>query len=433
MIPDYVSRLIAAFVDKELDADERQQVIRLARRSKRVRTLLLQLHNDARAVRSLPRMALGQDLSERVLREIANRKVRVARQAALKVRDPMPAWLGMATAAAVLLALGAGLYLYVISIRADRPSAEQKKLNSQLARSDTSERDPVAEKSPAPEAPRKDADQASTPSTKQIEPKHAASPPPAAVASHQNAQPKDGTGDVAPLVKGPMSPVTPVRVDGINPPLIIPLRELERRRGQLRDELSKGDGCQIELACQETAAGIARLRQEFEAQGFSFLVDQDAIARIKIPFPNTSYAVYLESVTPKEILLVLERAALEADSMPKSRGRHPAEFEKVVVKTLTADNRARFTKLLGLDPSTLEHRPFDEVVGNLAGEGGARSEVRPVKTKYQGRMAVVLAAHESGLRPPSVPPLSLEIRQFFETRRERPTGSIRTLIYVKGR
>src|SRR6516165_3597251 len=145
MIPDDVSRLIAAFVDKELDADERQKVIRLARRSRRVRKLLLQLHNDARALRSLPRAALGQDFSETVLRQIASQKVRVARQAALKVRDPMPAWLGMATAAAILLALGAGLYLYVIGVQSDRSSTEQKKLNEQLAR--------IPESAPAVEQP----------------------------------------------------------------------------------------------------------------------------------------------------------------------------------------------------------------------------------------------------------------------------------------
>jgi hypothetical protein len=253
------------------------------------------------------------------------------------------------------------------------------------------------------------------------------------VANNRRPEPKSPTVPDHPLVSGFKPTPSPVSVI-VNSPLTVPLRELnqEKWRSQLLAELTKGDGCRMELACQETAAGIARLQEEFEARGFSFLVDRDAIARIKIPFPNTSYAVYLESVTPNEILVVLERAGLESDSMPKNRSRHPADFDKVAVRTLTAEDRGRFTKLLGMGPSTLEHQPLDEVIGNLAGQRGARSEPGPVKIKSEARRAIVVADHESGSRPPSVPPLSLEIRQFFETRRERQSGSVRTLIYVKG-
>jgi hypothetical protein len=434
MIPDDVSRLIAAFVDKELDADERQKVIRLARRSRRVRKLLLQLHNDARALRSLPRAALGQDLSETVLRQIASQKVRVARQTALKVRDPMPAWVGMATAAAVLLALGAGLYFYVLGVQADRTSAQRKQLPDQLVLSRTPESSPRAEDRPTIDPPRKETASAPAPSVKTIEPKHDVLPGSNNVANSRQPDPKSLTAPEPPLVSGikPMPP--PVRAD-VSSPLIVPLRDLNQQkwRSQLLAELAKGDGCRIELACQETAAGVARLQEEFEAQGFSFLLDKDAKGRIAVPFPNTSYALYLESVTPNQILVVLERAGMEWDASPKNRGRHAADFEKVSVRTLTAKDRVGFTKLLGLAPSILEPQVVDEVVRKFGGQGGARAEMGHAKNKFQGRKAVVVAAHEYDSRPATLPPLSQEIRQFFEARRERQSGSIRTLIYVNGR
>src|SRR5205085_10422170 len=112
MIPDRVSRLLTAFIDKELDAGQRQAVISLARRSKRVRALLLQMHLDSRALRSLAYERAGQDFSESVLRQIANEKVRVDRRPAQSLRGRVSSWPSLAAAAAILVALGAGTYWY---------------------------------------------------------------------------------------------------------------------------------------------------------------------------------------------------------------------------------------------------------------------------------------------------------------------------------
>src|SRR5262249_26014663 len=64
----------------------------------------------------------------------AIQRVRVARQSAVRVRVPMPAWLGLATAAAVLLALSAGVYLYVLAAQADKALTSRPEIPEQHAK-----------------------------------------------------------------------------------------------------------------------------------------------------------------------------------------------------------------------------------------------------------------------------------------------------------
>src|SRR5438105_12059838 len=112
MVPERVSRLLTAYVDGELDRRQRKLLVRLLRRSAEARELLRTLQQDAERLHSLPCPNLGPEFSEQIVHTIARRKTVSPRRLVLSMRSPMPAWLGLATAAAVLLVVGLGSYVY---------------------------------------------------------------------------------------------------------------------------------------------------------------------------------------------------------------------------------------------------------------------------------------------------------------------------------
>src|SRR5437762_1113153 len=104
MIPDRISRLLSAYVDGELKPRQCRAVERLLRRSPEARELLRSLQEGATRLASLPRPTLSPEFAEQILHTIASRKLWPARRSALTAQYHVPpAWLGLATAAAVLL------------------------------------------------------------------------------------------------------------------------------------------------------------------------------------------------------------------------------------------------------------------------------------------------------------------------------------------
>src|SRR5262249_2661449 len=136
--------------------------------------------------------------------------------------------------------------------------------------------------------------------------------------------------------------------------------------------------------------------------------------------------LYVQNVAAKELLAVLQEISGEQDPKVKSKGRRAA-FENVSVGTMLPSDRDQFAKLLGLDASTLELRPVDELNRPFKGQGGARSEAGPPKRTIEERAGVVVADYQSA----SARHLSPEVRQFFESRRDRHAGSLYTVIYVR--
>src|SRR5262249_50434326 len=76
------------------------------------RELLRGLEKDAARLRSLPPQSLGQDFSQQVLQIIADRKADSTRRSARMVVSSIAPWLGLASAAAVLLVLSFGSSIY---------------------------------------------------------------------------------------------------------------------------------------------------------------------------------------------------------------------------------------------------------------------------------------------------------------------------------
>src|SRR6266540_1688814 len=112
MLADRDSQLLTAYLDGELGTRQRKAVTRLLHRSADARKLFEQLQQDANALRDLPPHKLPANFPLRVLRTIAERGVRPGGSPPVPRPAAIPAWVGLGLAAAVLLAVTAGSFLY---------------------------------------------------------------------------------------------------------------------------------------------------------------------------------------------------------------------------------------------------------------------------------------------------------------------------------
>jgi hypothetical protein len=112
MLSDRERELLTAFLDGQLGARQHKAARRLLHRSSEARELLRQLQEDAHALRGLPRHALPADFAAQVMRVAAERGLRPRGPRPAPRPQGIPTWAGLAAAAAVLLAVTAGSYLY---------------------------------------------------------------------------------------------------------------------------------------------------------------------------------------------------------------------------------------------------------------------------------------------------------------------------------
>src|SRR5437660_6571839 len=143
MLSDRDSELLTAYLDGELSARQQKAVLRLLRRSPEARRLLQQLQRDATAVRRLPARKLAADFPLKVLRAIAAQGLEPAGARAPARPRGIPAWVGAAAAAAILLAVTAGTF---VAVRSELGSSEGVRV--QLDRS--AFKLPEAERGPTP-------------------------------------------------------------------------------------------------------------------------------------------------------------------------------------------------------------------------------------------------------------------------------------------
>src|SRR5262245_8607567 len=117
MLPERYRQLLTAFVDGELNPRQRRALNKLLRRSAEARALLEKLQADSQELRALAPAPLPQDLSDSVLTLIAQRRIpppkpRVALPPALPPHPPAGALWPYFAAAALLLAVGGGAYVF---------------------------------------------------------------------------------------------------------------------------------------------------------------------------------------------------------------------------------------------------------------------------------------------------------------------------------
>src|SRR6267378_2744652 len=114
MLSDRQCELITAFLDGALSRKERRLALRLLRQSSEARAFLQQLQEDAHALQLLPQRTLPAEFPQRVLNTIRERGLRPPRPTTLSFRpkSTIPAWLGAAIAASILVLVGTGSFLF---------------------------------------------------------------------------------------------------------------------------------------------------------------------------------------------------------------------------------------------------------------------------------------------------------------------------------
>jgi hypothetical protein len=396
------------------------------------------LQTDAERLRNLPRPTLGPDFAEQVLQAIAGQNAESARHSALALPSHLPVWLGLATAAAVLLAIGLGSYYYFaaggqpeqapIVLAANQ---EQTSPPTESIPSSTQIAPPAAKPSP-PELLHAPALQSQV---------TASAPPsvPNTPDEKSQAEPKQPTFG-SPLREGALAPLKDP-----NPRLsrVFNLREFDsEKQKQLQEELQKSPAHWVDLRCTETVAGMERLRTAFEAQGVQFVLNQDAEAVLKLRMGmNPAFAIYLDDVTAGEMITILQQFSSEDRKREPGR-RHTVRFESLVVNTMGREEQQNLSRLLGIDPRQLDApvrkaqpgvniaKPIaklteEQVLAFLKGQGTPRSESAKPAGKALDRSALVVMYAPDRFRTTSA-----EGKRFLENRKERRPDAVQILLVL---
>jgi hypothetical protein len=444
MLPDRLCRLLTAYVDNELSPSERKAVLRLLRRSSEARTLLRQIQQDAESVRRLPRQVLVLDFSQQVLQRIASLEMKPYRVATRTGSPRIPAWSVAAAAAAVLLALGLNLGLYLSAQKplprplilaenqTDSPPEVRKEFTSEdvaIARQDTPATSVTAGPSKIEKAPAS----------------------PSAVVKNEKPEPTLPPTRPTPdnIAAAPVPRPDPLVEIDVSVALHLKFPELqqEKFRKQLQDELRKRNTHRVDLECLETPVTISRFEVALKTRGIRLGIDQDAQSNLALHLSkDKTYALYVENVTPEEVVAILQQLGHE-DRTPEAKRRGPPQFYTLVINALSEKDQKDLSKLLGTDlssPALPKHKTplgvdvrqplsagtADQVVETLK-QGTARPEPGETALTAPERSALILLYNTNRPRRSSQP-VSPQVRTFLDHRKEARPGTIQMLLVLNG-
>lgn len=424
MLPERLSQLLTAYIDGELGARQRKAVQRLLRRSEEARVLLQKLRDDACLLRDLPRQHLEEDLSPRVLRSINERRLQVARRAALAEHVAFPNWAGALAAASVLIAAFWGSYLYFY--------AHQQRHGSGLAQKDPEKGgSPNLVLEPGPQHANnvidepKPVDAPSIPETVVVKTPEKPSLPkldvPRMRADIPPAENPEGSVEARPSRKFE----TLEEIYQLPISLSVTLRDLEHKKAkeQLRVELQKEEAYRLELFTLGNSIAFERVKSAFEAHGIGMLIDQLAQFRLKNPGFKTDYVFYVEGITKEELAAILEK--LGADD-------HKAE---AILLSLTESDHKELSRLMGVDPTKLDpprkhaidiRKPITQLTAEQLRQAPPRPEPGKAVKPFL-RQGLVLSYNP--VRPK--PSMSKEIKSFLDHRTERKQGTLQLLLVLR--
>jgi hypothetical protein len=443
MLPDRYCQLLTAYVDGELSGRQRRHVQRLLHRSREARSFLRKLERDSKALRALPKPGIPEDLAPPVLHTIATRRLKPSRRQSATSPPVFPAWVGLAAAAAVLMVVGFGSYLY-FSSSLHQPTGASVARNGH----------------PSPAIVGEQKDKEGPALTREIqgpprptpEERIAQQSPPDAP-SHQVAQ----NPPVKPVEGMPVPNPTredPILTSGdkemfkleevkISLPVTFKLRDFDQQvlHNQLMGELQKDKSFRMELPCRDGARALERLQSALKLHHVGLIIDQVAQRRLVNPQWKTNYVLFFENITPEELASLLEQIGVD-DKKGLARRPPDVRFDGHLVLTrMTPTDHKELSTLLGVDPTVIPPRaagplgvdprkPLSELTASqvtqaLEGQGG---NPRPGASsqKPSDQMALVLAYNP--VRPNSG---SAQVKQFLDTRKPARPGTIQVLLVLR--
>jgi len=420
MLPEHLRERLTAAIDGELTAAERSTLKRLLRDSAEARELFARLKQDAKRLRGLKPVRPPSDIASNVIEAIADRGLRPTplpphrHPRWLRWANPA-AWATVSAAAAILLSLGVGTYLYFVSIKHQRPGS-----GNELARQH------APEQADTRVLPRDSAEVV-------VEPEQGPTPRDQAIDVARNDQPE--------LLPNPR--IAPVEAPLTNPasiedhhilqvipgrmPLILPLHDLDQAypKRRLREELGKDEIIRLDLFCKDATRGAELLQAVLKAKGQHIIVDAQAADRLKKK-QRGEYLFYTETMTSQEVTALLEQLASD-DKKVEQKKSGDGQFDNFVLAPFQAADLEKLARLLGVPSSQLKPAPRKEASvdvrrpiseGTGAALADALSKNNPA-AKNGGKLTLVLPFSPAA----GDPHRSSQIKQFLEKRGERKAGT----------
>jgi hypothetical protein len=412
MLPDRDRQLLTAFVDGELTGRQQRHVLRLLRRSAEARTLLEQMKQDSSILRSLRKPRLQRDLTESVMQAIQERTLGPVHHPPVALAPALPTWVGLALAAAVLLAIGLGSYVYFaaslgrLSENHNRlarhpqvaPARTPGERDKTRAAPSSSEHGPeILTQRPKPEGPAQPSNQVVA------QPKD---PPKGNDNPSSSPKPKE-----EPVVTAPAMEMFELKTVDVTAPLVLKIKELDQEavRKKLLGELGKDCAFRLELPCRDGTKALERLQGLLKANKTHLLVDHAAQERLKKPAWKTNYVLLMENLTPDELARLLQSVGAE-DKKAEAKKPNESQLDRLVITRMTKRDQKELADLLGIDP----------------GQVPARPEATKLSAKPGEVTALVLPFNPVRPRPGSP-----EIKKFLESRKSARLGTLQVLLVLR--
>jgi hypothetical protein len=455
MLSTQIQELLTAYVDGELSARQRRAVQRLLHRSAEARALYHQLKGDSTLLRSLPRARLPQDLSQTVLDAITLHNLKLPRCVPVRPAATAPlsrfaVYAGMAAAAAVLLAVGTGSYLFFTS----GPGSDSGPAVVRNQRAPAPSPVQVAKERTDPVAPQERPESAEPQPAGW--PERPEMPPPIRLVTHPLPTFVAG-GNLNPGGPTPPErPIDPLAIPHELPDpqvtslfdvpkprlLLLHLRQLDQPKPlkDLQAELQRDNAFRLELFSANPARALERLQAAFRTQGIVLRIDSEVPPRLKLR-PNL--ALFAENLTREELVQILQKLGADDRAAVAGNARDGLFGEASVLKPQARSDRDELANLLGVDwlklvpPRTLGklgvnlHQPLsegtaDQVALALSGQTPRPAAATPDAGKATERSAL-LFLHRNDVRPP----VSRDVKQFMDSRKEARAGTVQLFLVLR--
>jgi hypothetical protein len=412
MLTDADLLLLAAAADGDLSPDQAAAARRLLAEHPAAAGVLDRLKADAARLKALPRRPAPPALAAAVLARVSARPVSPDRRSSRRT-----AWAPYAVAAAVLLAVGVGSFLFFRTPDDGLERAMRGQLPALTPAPKPESQKPVAfAKRNAPPADPEWVAKGGPESERLAPPR---------VLLAQDPQPVEPANVLGSGVAANMKPLAVVEM---KLPVLVAGTTLDQRDVQatLERELGRDPAYRLDLFSKTPAVALDQLQAAARNAGVTVFVDATAAELMKKPL-NLTFAVYFENLTPAELANVLAATARQVNAQPNP---------ETVLGTAAL-----------IPAAVVEQKDVRDLVGVEIGAARPApvkaaekpDEPKPVSAdtlakvtaavKKPEKAAVVVTYLPANLRAGANK--SAEVKQFLDKRVERKPGTVPLLVVVR--